>query len=160
MSTGRIRGGAGVAFGLLGIILLLGGPGFAVSAAAPGCKDNPTCYVEAEEQGTVGPQGQFIASYTASCRGDCTNGVEGVCEERSQDNPDGTRTFHCACDFVDSPSPSDCSGFPMVNGEGQVQDFICSGDCGVAHCRPMVYNVVTDKNCPTGYSLNRRCICE
>jgi len=159
MSASGIRGGAGIAFAILGLLLFHGGPGFSVSSAATGCMDSPFCYIEAEEQGTVGPEGQFVASYTAKCQGNCNGGVEGLyCAEISQDNPDGTRSFQCSCD--PDLSPPGCSGSPRVNGEGRVQQFLCIGPCGGAQCRPMVYNVVTDGNCPAGYSLNRRCVCE
>jgi len=159
MSAGRIRGGAGIVFAILGLVLLRGGPGVSVSAAAPGCPDSPFCYVEAEEQGTIGPEGRFIASYTATCKGDCNGGAEGQeCAQISSQNSDGSRTFQCSCD--PNVSPAACSGFAKVKENGQVQSLSCMGDCADTQCRPTVYNIVTDRNCPTGYSLNRKCVCE
>jgi hypothetical protein len=157
MSTDRIRGGAGILFAILGLVLLKGGAGFSESAAAPGCPDDPACYAEVTEEGVIGPEGTFVASHTATCRGTCDTGQE--CEPNSVQNSDGTTTWQCSCDWG-SNSPS-CSGYATVDGSGTVQDFRCMGTCeDGGMCRKKKFNVVTDRNCPTGYSLNRKCVCE
>ena len=159
MSPSGIRGAAGILFGILGLLLLRSGPGFAVSAAAaPGCKDGPSCYSECEERGSLGPQGQRIDSLTARCVGDCNSGIDGQCSESSIQNPDGSRTFQCVCN--PNLSPASCSGFASIKPDGQVKTYICAGDCGAAHCRPATYNIETTDTCPVAYSLRRRCVCE
>jgi hypothetical protein len=156
MFADRIRGGAGFVFAILGLLLLRGVPVISESAAAPGCKDDPSCYSETREEGVIGPEGIFVTSHTATCKGDCTPGQE--CAPINSQNTDGTTTFQCSCD-PDS-SPASCSGFATIGSNGQVQSFSCSGDCGSKEtCRKATYNIVTDRNCPTGYSLNRKCVC-
>ncbi|HKS16095.1 MAG TPA: hypothetical protein VJU16_02225 [Planctomycetota bacterium] len=155
MFADRIRGGAGFAFALLGLLLLRGGPGISESAAAPGCKDDAACYAKTREEGVIGPQGHFVTSHTATCEGDCTPGQ--VCEPINSQNADGSRTFQCSCD--PNSSPAACSGYPTVGANGQVQTFSCAGDCGENTCRKSTYNIVTDQNCPKGYTLNRKCVC-
>ena len=158
LSAGRLRGGAGLVFAVLGLILWRTGPGYTASAAAAGCRDSEFCYAETEERGTMGPQGMLVSSYTSTCRGDCNGGVEGEsCSPITSQNPDGSTTIQCSCD--PNVSPAACSGFPTTK-DGTVQSFFCVGDCGIAQCRSQNYNVVTDRNCPRGYSLNRKCICE
>ena len=156
MFADRIRGGAGVAFALLGLLLLRGGPGFAETAAAPGCKDDSTCYMETREEGVIGPEGYFVTSHTATCKGDCTPTQK--CEPIATQNSDGSSTFQCSCD--PNQSPASCSGFATVDSDGKVQSFSCQGDCGTSTCRKQTYNIQTDRNCPTGYSLNRKCVCD
>lgn len=157
MVADRIRGGAGFVFALLGLMLLLGGgPGYSESAAAPGCRDNPMCYAETKEEGVVGPQGIFVTSHTATCKGDCIPGQE--CEPITTQNADGSTTFQCSCD--PNASPAACSGFPTVGADGQVMSFACLGECGTQRCTKHNYNITTDRNCPMGYSLYRKCICE
>jgi hypothetical protein len=157
MFADRIRGGAGFAFAVLGLLLLLrGGPGFSESIAAPGCQDGPQCYAETKEEGIVGPGGMFVTSHTATCKGDCLPGQE--CEPITSQNTDGSSTFQCSCD--PNQSPAACSGFPTVEANGQVRSFSCLGDCGTQTCVKHTYNIKTDRNCPTGYSRNRKCICE
>lgn len=156
MGTDRIRGGAGIVLAILGLFLLRGGPGFSEIAAAPGCLDDPTCYAETKEEGVIGPEGIFVSSHTATCMGDCIPGQS--CEPISSQNPDGSTTFQCSCN--PNVSPASCSGFATVGANGQVESFSCVGDCGTLTCRKHTHNVVTDRNCPTGYSLNRKCVCE
>ncbi|HZN62304.1 MAG TPA: hypothetical protein VFC90_07850 [Planctomycetota bacterium] len=155
MFADRIRGGAGFVFAILGLLLLRGGPGISEIAAA-GCKDDANCYAETREEGVIGPEGIFVTSHTASCEGDCVSGQE--CEPISSQNGNGSTTFQCSCD--PDVSPSACSGFATVGADGQVQSFTCAGDCGMQDCRKSTYNIVMDKNCPKGYTLNRKCVCE
>jgi hypothetical protein len=145
-----------VVFAILGLLLLRTGSGFAESAASPGCKDDPTCYAETREEGVIGPEGYFVTSHTATCQGDCVPGQS--CEPISSQNADGSTTFQCSCD-PDS-SPASCSGFATVDANGQVTSYTCQGDCGTLACRKTTYNVQTDRNCPTGYSVNRKCVCK
>lgn len=156
MSADRVRGGAGIAFAVLALLLWRGAPGISESAAAPGCRDEGSCYAESREEGVIGPNGWVITSHTSICQGECVPGQE--CDPISSQNDDGSTTFQCSCD--PNESPADCSGFATVGANGQVQRVACQGDCGSLHCRKVTYNVVTDRNCPTGYSLNRSCVCE
>ena len=156
MFADRIRGGAGIAFAVLALVLWRGGAGISESAAAPGCKDNALCYAETTEEGVIGPQGMFVTSHTATCKGDCLPGQ--ACEPISTQNSDGSTSFQCSCD--PNLSPASCSGFPKVGADGQVQSFACMGDCGTKGCRKINYNIETDQNCPMGYKLNRKCVCD
>ena len=159
MSPSAMRGGAGVLFGILGLLLLRAGPGFAVSAsAAPGCKDSPFCYAESEERGSVGPQGHRVDSVTARCVGDCNSGFDGECAARSTPGPGGSQSYFCSCNPLYNPSW--CSGIVTVKPDGQVTTWICAGDCGGARCTPQNYCIETSDSCPAAYSLKRRCICE
>src|SRR5262245_3441821 len=110
MFADRIRGAAGFAFAILALVLWRGGAGISEIAAAPGCKDDPSCYSETTEEGVVGPQGYFITSHTATCKGDCIPGQ--TCEPLSTQNTDGSTTFQCSCD--PNQSPASCSGFAKV----------------------------------------------
>ena len=157
MSTERVRGGAGILFAILGLFLLKGGAGVSESAAAPGCVDHPGCYAEVTEEGNVGPQGTFVTSYTATCKGQCDGG--GSCEPNSVQNADGSTSWQCSCESFSNPAS--CSGIATVGADGQVQNFRCMGTCDEGkNCKKRNYNIVTDENCPTGYSLNRKCVCE
>ena len=156
MFADRIRGGAGFVFSVLALLLLRGGSGTAEVAAAPGCKDDPGCYAETREEGVMGPSGFFITSHTTTCQGDCVPGQE--CAPIKSENADGTSTIQCSCD--PESSPASCSGFATVDSKGQVQNFSCQGDCGSLGCHSVIYNVQTDRNCPTGGSRNRKCTCD
>lgn len=156
MFADRIRGGAGFVFAVLALLLLRGGPGYAEGAAAPGCKDDSTCYAEAREEGVMGPSGFFITSHTVTCQGDCVPNQS--CEQVGQENPDESSTFQCSCD--PEASPANCSGIATVEDNGQARSFSCQGECSTGTCRKESYNVQTDRNCPQGGSRNRRCVCE
>jgi hypothetical protein len=156
MFADRIRGGAGIVFAILGLLLLRSGPGISESAAAAGCRDDANCYAETLEEGIIGPEGWFITSHMATCQGGCLDGRQ--CEPINSQDVGGFTTFQCSCDS--NLSPASCSGFPKIGSDGQVESFSCKGDCGTLSCAKHVYNIVTDSNCPTGYSRNWKCICE
>ena len=156
MFADRARGGAGLAFAFLGLLLLRGGPGLSETVAAAGCKDDSSCYMETREEGVVGGDRIIVTSHTATCKGDCSPGLS--CEPLATQNSDGSTTFQCSCSTQDAPSS--CSGIATVDASGQVQSFSCQGDCVATTCRKQTYNVQIDRNCPTGTSRNRKCICE
>jgi hypothetical protein len=159
MITDRIRGGAGIVFAILGLLLLRGGSGFSESLAATGCLDDPTCYAETKEEGTIGPQGIFVASYTVTCKGDCGGGLGQKCEPNNKENPTGEKTFQCSCD--PNSSPASCSGVVTVDKDGNLESFSCMGDCGIQSCKNTAFNKVIDHTtCPAGYSMNQKCVCE
>jgi len=157
MFADRIRGGAGFVFAVLALLLLRGGPGFSEGVAAPGCKDDASCYAETREEGVMGPNGIFVTSHTITCQGECLNGGSCAPADAPQ-NSDGSRTYQCSCD-PNSGSGS-CSGIATVEADGQVRSFSCGGDCGSQICKKQAYNLQTDRNCPQGGSQNRKCICE
>lgn len=160
MSTSHIRGWAGLVFGALGLLLLRSGPGFAVAAsAAPGCQEDPKCYTEVSEEGWGGPAGGGVTSRTAKCVGPCDGGIV-KCTAMQNNPPGGASSFYCACEF--DVGPAGCTGYTKVDGEGQVTEFYCSGNCPAAGatCKIKNYEISTTPTCPTAYSMKTKCVCE
>lgn len=161
MSTQKIRGAAGIALAVLGLLVGRSGSALAEAAAAPGCLDNDACRAVNSVSGFVGPGGPWTTSSTASCEGPC-NGIQ-QCQESSWTNSDGSRTFQCTCD--PAASPAACSGFATIAANGECTNFTCMGSCDPpppppGGCKKKPYDIVTGEGCPAPTSGKIKCVCE